>query len=63
MVIGTVLWMAGCSHPEIGEHMHREHTTCRAWIHRVAESPDLAAKARELAAHLGVDSRRCPTPT
>ena len=62
-IVGAVLWMAGCSYPEIGEHMHREHTTCRGWIQRVQESPDLAAKARALAAHLGVDSRRCPTPT
>ena len=60
MVVGAVLRMAGCSHPETGEHMHRAHTTCRAWTRRVAEP---AAKGRELAAHLGVDSRRCPTPT
>ena len=63
MVVGAVLRMAGCSHPEIGEHMHREHTSCRGWVERVRRSPDLAAKARALAAHLGVDCRRCPTPT
>ena len=43
--------------------MHREHTTCRGWVVRVRESPDLAAKAQALAAHLGVDAKRCPTPT
>ena len=62
VLVGNLLFLTGCSNPEVGEHMHCDHTTARAWRIKLGETPALQAQFRVLAMRLGLDPE-CPTPT
>ena len=55
-VAAAVLRLAGHSHPEIADALHRDHSTSIAWTRESDADPELRDAALRLAAELGVAS-------
>ena len=53
-VAAAVLRMAGHSHPEIADAMHRDHSTSMLWTRTVEGDPELRDAALRLAREMGV---------